>query len=191
MFLPQIAQCNIYKELTLELLRMNFETIRERRCAISLNLNLTDLLDDDIYHTIHNRLGEAQSDARLCTFELLEEEQITDLPLLQSRIASLRALGATISIDDFGTGYSNFTHLFALDIDVIKIDGSLIRDIHTSEVSRKLVESIVAFARASGKRITAEFIHSAEVLEHVRSLGITHGQGFYLGKPAPLPDAAA
>lgn len=182
-FLPKIAQSNIYKEMTKTLLQMNFQKAHEERRCISINLNINDILDDDIYHTILAYLESSDDEAGFFTFELLEEEQITDLELLKQRIAQIRFYKAKISIDDFGTGYSNFSHIFALDIDVIKIDGSLIRNIDTSSISRKLVESIIAFADASGKQIVAEFIHSPQVLKIVKELGISYGQGFYLAKP--------
>jgi len=183
LFLPNILHSNIYKELTMVILQMNFEKVRAQRCAISINLNITDILDDDIYAIIKNFLDQNSDDARFLTFELLEEEQITNLETLKERITTLHSLGSKISLDDFGSGYSNFNHIFALDVDVIKIDGSLIKDIDTSEISYKLVEAIVAFAKASGKIVVAEYIHSSKILEIVKKLDIDYGQGFYLGKP--------
>lgn len=184
MFLSNIAHSNVYKELTMELLRMNFKKVQDERCCLSINLNITDILDDDIYHIIINHLTNTDEDAEYLTFELLEEEQITNLDELKKRVDSIRTAGSKISLDDFGSGYSNFSHVFALNVDTIKIDGSLIKDIASSEISYKLVESIVAFALASEKKVIAEYIHSLEILEIVKKLGISHGQGFYLGKPS-------
>lgn len=183
MFLPNIANSNVYKELTLELLRMNFQKVQNEYCYISINLNITDILDDDIYQAIFEQLFNTKGIAGYFTFELLEEEQITNLELLKERIGSIRSFGSKISIDDFGTGYSNFSHIFALDVDIIKIDGSLVKNIDSSVISRKLVESIVAFAEASHKKVVAEFIHSREILDIIKELNIAYGQGFYLGKP--------
>lgn len=184
MFLSNIAHSNIYKELTMELLRINFTKVHDEQCYISINLNITDILDDDIYNTIINHLTRTKREAEYLTFELLEEEQITNLEELKKRVDTIRTTGSKISLDDFGSGYSNFSHIFALNVDTIKIDGSLIKDINTSEISYKLVESIVAFAFASEKKVIAEYIHSFEVMEIVKKLGILHGQGFYLGKPS-------
>lgn len=100
---------------------------------------------------------------------MLYKEQITDLKQLKKRIDSIQATGSKISIDDFGNGYSNFSHVFALNVHIIKIDGSLIKDINTSEISYKLVESIAAFAHASNKKVVAEYIHSCEVMEIVKT----------------------
>lgn len=183
MFLSNIANSNIYKELTMELLDINFTKVHDEKCCISINLNITDILDDDIYNTIINYLNQTKEEAGYLTFELLEEEQITDLEELKKRVDTIRIAGSKISIDDFGSGYSNFSHVFALNVDTIKIDGSLIKDINTSDISYKLVESIVAFSHASDKKVVAEYIHSFEVMEVVKKLGISYGQGFYLGKP--------
>jgi diguanylate cyclase (GGDEF)-like protein len=184
MFLPNIVHSNIYKELTLMILQMIFQKVHDNQCSISVNLNITDILDDDIYTAIKSHIDLINEDAVFLTFELLEEEQITSLDTLKERIKSLHSLGSKISLDDFGSGYSNFNHIFTLDVDVIKIDGSLIKDIDTSDISYKLVESIIAFARASNKKVVAEYIHSPKVLEIVKELGIIYGQGFYLGKPS-------
>lgn len=184
MFLPNILYSNIYKELTMVILQINFQKVSTERCSISINLNITDILDDDIYTAIKKFLDQNIDNARFLTFELLEEEQITNLETLKERITALHSLGSKISLDDFGSGYSNFNHIFALDVDVIKIDGSLIKDIDTSEISYKLVEAIVAFAVASEKVVVAEYIHSFKILEIVKKLNITYGQGFYLGKPS-------
>ncbi len=170
----------------MELLHMNFKKVHDEQCCISINLNITDILDDDIYNAIMNHLNNTKEDAKYLTFELFEEEQITNLTILKERVESLHTMGSKISLDDFGSGYSNFSHIFALDVDVIKIDGSLIKEIATSEISYKIVESIVGFALASDKKVIAEYIHSFEVLEIVKNLGISYGQGFYLGKPKEI-----
>lgn len=184
MFLPSIAHSSVYKELTYVVLKLNFQKVHETKKCISINLNITDFLDNDIYKTIIDHLNQFKEEARYFTFELLEEEEITDPETLKNRTETIQNLGAKISLDDFGTGYSNFSHIFSFSIDVIKIDGSLIRNIDTSSISRKLVESIVAFAHASNKRIVAEYIHSEKIQNITKELGITYGQGFYLAKPS-------
>lgn len=185
-FLPNILHSNIYKELTMVILQMSFQKVHTQQCSLSVNLNITDILDDDIYAAVKNYLDRNIEDARFITFELLEEEQITNFETLKERITALHSLGSKISLDDFGSGYSNFNHIFALDVDVIKIDGSLIKNIDTSEISYKLVEAIVAFAKASGKIVVAEYIHSSKILEIVKKLNIDYGQGFHLGKPSEM-----
>jgi len=183
-FLPHIANSQVYKEMTMRLIKHNCELAKATGIALSLNLNITDLLDDDIFELALSLFTQHEGLAGLMTFELLEEEKINDIELLKERISVLHRYGASMAIDDFGTGYSNFSHLLQLDIDIIKIDGSLIKEIDHSNTSLQLVEAIVAFAHASDKTVIAEFVHNESVMEIVKRLGITYGQGFYLGKPS-------
>lgn len=186
-FLPHIQKSQVYKELTLQLLQQNFSAILEHRISMAFNLNITDILDSDIFEYLLLQFKIHPDLSSFVTFELLEEEQISDVDTLIERISTLHTLGAHFAIDDFGTGYSNFSHLLQLDIDIIKIDGSLIRHIDQSDLSLQLVEAIVAFAKTSKKIVIAEFIHSDTVMKMVQEIGITAGQGYYLGKPGKLP----
>jgi len=184
MFLPNILKSNVYKQLTKTVLQICFETAMTHHVHVSVNLNVTDILDDDIYSLITDFLTQNTEHASLMTFELLEEEKITGIDILQNRTHTFQKLGAHVSIDDFGSGYSNFSHLFSFAIDVIKIDGSLIRNIDTSPIAKKLVQSIVAFAQTSNKKVIAEFVHSKTVMEIVKEAGVIYGQGYYFAKPS-------
>ena len=97
----------------------------------------------------------------------------------------MKALGCQFAIDDFGSGYSNFDYLLKLKIDYIKIDGSLIRTLHTNSTAISIIEAIVYFAHKRHMTCIAEFVHNAEVHEIVKQLGIGRSQGFYLGEPRP------
>ena len=95
----------------------------------------------------------------------------------------MKRLGCQFAIDDFGSGYSNFDHLLQLKIDYIKIDGSLIRNLHTDTNAISIIEAIVYFAHKRQLICVAEFVHNAEVYEIVKGLGIDRSQGFFLGEP--------
>ena len=100
-------------------------------------------------------------------------------------IDKAKALGCRIAIDDFGTGYSNFEHLLRLDVDLIKIDGSLIRQLDSDADARAVTQGIVRFAQELGMQTVAEFVHNEAVLQQVRALGINFAQGARIGMPAP------
>ena len=92
-------------------------------------------------------------------------------------------MGSKIAIDDFGTGYSNFEHLLKLDVDYIKIDGSLIKNIVNDDKHRIIVETIVSFARRIGIKTVAEFVSDDSILNAIKEIGISCAQGFHIGKP--------
>jgi EAL domain-containing protein (putative c-di-GMP-specific phosphodiesterase class I) len=96
-----------------------------------------------------------------------------------------RTYGARIAIDDFGAGYSNLQHLLRLNVNSLKIDASLIRGIDQDANARAAVAAIVELARNTGiESTTAEYVHSAAVLEVVKQLGVDYSQGYLVGPPA-------
>ena len=72
-----------------------------------------------------------------------------------------------------------------MDIDYLKIDGSLIQNIDKDENAQLIVKTIVAFAQALHIKTVAEYVSSEEIFNHVQALGIDYSQGYYIGKPEP------
>ena len=108
--------------------------------------------------------------------------KVFSLPFFSLR-QKLRSLGVKIAIDDFGTGYSNFERLLEYKPDIIKIDGSLIKNIQTNRHNRSIVEMIVTFAKKQHIQTIAEFVESEEIFHIVQALGIDYSQGYAFGKP--------
>jgi EAL domain-containing protein (putative c-di-GMP-specific phosphodiesterase class I) len=119
-------------------------------------------------------------------FEILESEGIDDYQHLSNFIKNMKSHGCKIAIDDFGSGYSNFAHILNLDIDILKLDGSLIRNLTNDERTVRIVETIVNFSKQAGIQTIAEFVCDEEVYNSVKQLGIDYSQGYYTGKPQML-----
>jgi EAL domain-containing protein (putative c-di-GMP-specific phosphodiesterase class I) len=116
-------------------------------------------------------------------FEILESDFIEDFSIIIDFIETVREYGCKIAIDDFGSGYSNMENILKLKPEFIKIDGSLIKNIDTSEESRIIVKNVVNIAKDLDAKTIAEYIHSKSVYDIVISLDVDFLQGFYLGKP--------
>ena len=116
-------------------------------------------------------------------FEILESEGIENYEEVSSFIDEMKSLGCKIAIDDFGSGYSNFEHLLKLNINYIKIDGSLIKNIDTDKYAQIVIETIVDFASKLNITTIAEYVHNESVHEKVKKLNIHRSQGFYLAEP--------
>jgi EAL domain-containing protein (putative c-di-GMP-specific phosphodiesterase class I) len=99
-------------------------------------------------------------------------------------IKEVKRYGCKIAIDDFGSGYSNFSHIFELNVDYLKIDGSLVKFITTDESSRVIVKTIVNFASNLGLKTIAEFVEDRDSLELLEKMGVDFIQGYYIGKPS-------
>ena len=96
----------------------------------------------------------------------------------------VRQLGCQVSLDDFGVGFSSFSYLKHLRADILKIDGSFIRDIHNNNADQLFVKALVDVARGMGMRTIAEFVENEQVYRGSCSLGVDYVQGYYLGKPS-------
>jgi EAL domain-containing protein (putative c-di-GMP-specific phosphodiesterase class I) len=123
-------------------------------------------------------------DPHRITFEITETAACEQLNVAIEFIRKIRALGCQISLDDFGVGFSSFSYLKHLNADLLKIDGSFIRDIHNSKSDQLFVKALVDVARGMGMQTIAEFVENEQVFRRVMSLGVDYVQGYYLGKPS-------
>lgn len=120
--------------------------------------------------------------------ELTEHKPVDDYTPLLNALAPLRNSGMRVAVDDAGAGHSSMLHILRLAPDIIKLDKELITDIDTNHLQKALGRAMVNFAWDIGATITAEGIETAEELASVTELGVTSGQGYFLGHPTMLPD---
>ena len=121
--------------------------------------------------------------------EITEHARVEDYDVLGEALGPLRRQGARLAVDDAGAGFASLSHILRLAPDIIKLDITLTRDIDHDSARRALASGLIAFATEIGASIVAEGIETAEELETLRALGVTLGQGYFLGRPAPLPEA--
>jgi diguanylate cyclase (GGDEF)-like protein len=117
--------------------------------------------------------------------EITEHELADDLDALETVLAALRERGARIAIDDAGTGYSGLQRVMRIHPDVIKLDRSLVMNLHEDPVKEALIDSFVRFAQRTGASVCAEGIETMEELKLLADLDVTYGQGYVLARPAP------
>jgi len=157
------------------------------KIEISMNLDLDDLFNKDMMKLINNYLVDNKENAARLTFEIIEENEITDYERVSEIFHSLKKYGSKVAIDDFGSGYANYQYLIALDIDILKIDGSLIRELKNDDKRAYLVvESIKNLADIFNYEVVAEFVSDKFIYEQIKDLGIGYSQGYYLGEPRPI-----
>jgi len=181
-FLDISKKARLYTRLTSIMVEKSCRHFSDKMDNFSINLSVDDILDKDTVTFIKKRI-EIYDVAQQITFEILESVGIENYSEILHFIEEMKQLGCKFAIDDFGSGYSNFDHLLQLKIDYIKIDGSLIQNLHIDSNAIAIIEAIVHFAHKRNLTCIAEFIHNAEVFEIVKGLGIERSQGFYLGEP--------
>jgi EAL domain-containing protein (putative c-di-GMP-specific phosphodiesterase class I) len=121
------------------------------------------------------------------TIELTEHAAVADYPTLVGALLPMRTAGVQVAVDDAGSGVSSMRHVLAIEPDVIKLDCSLVSGIDTDPRRRALASSLENFAEQVGAVVLAEGIERHEEWEVCQDLGIRLGQGFYFGRPCPLP----
>ncbi|HEU4571127.1 MAG TPA: EAL domain-containing protein, partial [Candidatus Limnocylindrales bacterium] len=126
---------------------------------------------------------------RQVTIECTEQQAVADPARLVRRVKELRRLGFGFAVDDAGAGYASFTLIAALRPSIIKIDREIVHGIGNKKGDAKqaLVEAFVSFGRRIGARLVAEGIENRRDLAMLTSLGVHYGQGYLLGRPAPVP----
>jgi len=118
--------------------------------------------------------------------EVTEHASISDYAQIADTLEPLRKQGLRLAVDDAGAGYASFRHILRLKPDVIKLDGSLIRNIDSNTDCRALAAALVRFAEETGSKVVAECIETEAELAVLRVLKVNKAQGYLLGRPAPI-----
>jgi EAL domain-containing protein (putative c-di-GMP-specific phosphodiesterase class I)/AmiR/NasT family two-component response regulator len=172
--------------------------------AASKVLNFLQTLDDDepetflavnmspasVLHLLTHQLCDPALYPRIVV-ELTEHVPVEDYAAVHASLAAMREGGSRLAADDLGSGYAGFRHLIRLQPDIIKLDISLVRGIHRSKGQRALASALVAFASDVGARVIAEGVEEQGELEALQDIGVQWAQGYFLGRPVPLPDNPA
>jgi EAL domain-containing protein (putative c-di-GMP-specific phosphodiesterase class I) len=149
-----------------------------------VNLHTVDLLDDDLYSS-STPLSKL---AGRVILEVTERAALDDVKDLMPRMAKLREMGFRIAIDDLGAGYAGLSSFVAVEPEFVKLDMSLVRDVHKSAIRQRVIGSLTALCLELGLHIIAEGIESVEESDAVMRLGCDLLQGYYFAKPGrPFP----
>lgn len=141
-FLEVAHKTRLYSEITKEIVYQACTDFKNRSEEFSINLSAKDILSQDIVDFIQTTILETGTANRV-VFEILESEGIENYSQVSHFIAVMKKHGAKIAIDDFGSGYSSFENILKLNIDYLKIDGSLIKNIDHDERQRIIVKTII------------------------------------------------
>ncbi|TRY33958.1 EAL domain-containing protein [Aliiglaciecola sp. M165] len=184
-FLPAAKHCGLYPSISQTMLEQCILICREQDVRITLNLSAMDIENYQSKQFLSQWMQANKDILSRVTFEITETDKIEDYALMKVFIDKISEMGCSVALDDFGAGYSNFTHLLSLNVDYIKIDGSLIRNLDVDENARLITTAIVECAKALNIKTVAEYVHSEQIYELVKQLGVDYCQGYYFGAPSP------
>lgn len=172
------------REVALERLPL----VPERPVMLFFNLHPLEMTDParllEVFRGIADALGPEQA-------AILEvhEGAVTDLGAMAAMRDALRDHGIGLAYDDFGAGQSRLMELVEVPPDILKLDMTLVRDLHASDNRKELVRALVKVVRDMGIRVLAEGIERPEEAATCEALGCELAQGYFFGRPRPLAEA--
>ena len=154
---------------------------------ITFSINLSGRVIDDpqLLQQLTHLLGNHDVDPRHLVFELTETAALADVNAAERLMTELQALGCRFALDDFGVGFSSFYYLRELPLDIVKIDGSFIKQLPSNPKDQVFVKALTEMAHALGKETVAEFVEDATTLSLLQELGVVYAQGYHIGRPSP------
>jgi diguanylate cyclase (GGDEF)-like protein len=194
-FIEVAERSGMVQELDRWVVARALELMAERERAgnpVSLHMNLSgaSMTDLSVLEFIERRLDEGEADPSRCTFEITQTARVDDYDTAAGFADRLTEFGCEVAIDDYGAGFGPFAYLKKVPFDVIKIDGTFVRDMSHNDADQLVVKAIVEIARGLGKRTIAEFVEDEDTTKLLREYGVDMAQGFHLGRPVDAAELA-
>jgi EAL domain-containing protein (putative c-di-GMP-specific phosphodiesterase class I) len=119
--------------------------------------------------------------------EITEHSAVKDFGAFRQRLRHFRERGFQLAMDDVGSGYSGLQAIAEIDPDYIKVDMTLVRDLHTNVIKKELIATIYRFAETTGITLIAEGVEKREELDALRDAGVRFAQGYLFARPEAPP----
>ncbi len=156
--------------------------------TVAVNVSAVQLYNADFVRELHQILLQAGLPPRRLEIEITETALVRDFNRALTTLRLIKALGIRIAMDDFGTGYSSLSNLRAFPFDKIKIDGSFIKSVNSSDQAATIVRAVLGLGRGLGLPVLAEGVETDAELHFLRDERCDEAQGYLLGRPAAIGD---
>ena len=187
-FVPAVEQLGLMRTIDRRVLDIALEDL-EHYPDVTLAINISGLTaaDRSWLRALVARLKGRGDLAERLIVEITETAALHDVEESARFVSAVRDLGCQVAIDDFGAGYTTFRHLKSLTVDIVKIDGSFVRNITESRENQIFLRNLLDLADTFGLKTVAEFVETAEEAEYLTGEGVDFLQGYYFGKPDLSP----
>lgn len=163
-------------------MELALETLRSRRdIQLTVNVGVETALHPDWMAAFRAHLAIDASVARRLVVEITETSLIEDVQGAQRLIEAIKDCGARVAIDDFGAGHTSFRNMRLLPIDILKIDGTFIKNLARSEDDRFFVQTLLQLARHLRIETVAEWVQDEETANLLTSWRVEYLQGDFVG----------
>lgn len=150
---------------------------------LSINLSGQTICDEDFLEFVQNEIHMSGVSPESLCFEITETTAIANMTRAISLMKGLKKQGCSFALDDFGSGLSSFAYLKNLPVDYLKIDGSLVKDMHTNMIDRAMVRSISQIGHLMGIKTVAEFVINDDIMMECKAIGVDFAQGYHVSRP--------
>ncbi len=185
-FLNAARQARLLPQITNVIFEKACKKFTETNIHFSINISDQDLSNRFFASSLYDVSKKYNIHPSRISLEILEDTKLHQSLQAVKNLKKLKKFKFLICIDDFGIENSNFSQLKSLDVDILKIDGTFIKDIEYNHNSYHVVRSITSYAQRINLKTTAEFVHNERIFEIVKTLGITYAQGYYFSKPKEI-----
>lgn len=190
-FLPVVHEFGLSYQMDMWVLRhalifINQNRVRLPSLRFAVNFTPSTLCRPTFTRDFKSLMLEYEIEPFQIVLEVTESHLLQNMKYADFAMRELRAYGCRIAIDDFGTGYASYGRLKAIQADILKIDGSFVRNMLTDSLDSYIVQSICQVARMKHLSIVAEYVETEEQKAALHALGVDYMQGYLVGKPQPL-----
>ncbi|MAC83094.1 MAG: diguanylate cyclase [Arcobacter sp.] len=191
-FLPTAERYQLMADIDMHVLWTYLETVTKNKNHIEklhsahINLAGSSLNNPDFQAKVKKAIEHFDFPWDKLELEITESSAIGNFNMANEFIIWLKKQNIGLALDDFGTGMASFEYLKSLPFDVVKIDGSFVKDMHTDPIDKAVIKYIQEIAQLKGQETVAEYVETKEDVEELKAIGVTYGQGYFLGKPRAL-----
>lgn len=154
--------------------------------SFTINLSGQSFGNEELKRLILDGLDRLEIPPRRVMFEITETAAIANLAKALEFMRTLRDRGCRFILDDFGSGLSSFRYLKSLEVDFLKIDGELVREIADDPIQREMVAAIHRIGESMGIQTIGEWVENTEIEGTLREIGVDYAQGWGVGRPVPF-----
>lgn len=155
---------------------------------VAINFSRLTITDPAFFEQLTSIRQKYQVPFDLLEIEITESMDSMGMEELKLIVQRIRRLGFKVALDDFGAKYTNLSLLAQVEMDVIKLDKSLVDHLEDSDKNRRLVESVVDYCRYLSVRLVAEGVENEGQRELLRQMHCDFIQGYLMAKPMPVSE---
>jgi diguanylate cyclase (GGDEF)-like protein/PAS domain S-box-containing protein len=156
----------------------------DRNMAIHVNASRRQLSDITFVDRALTILRDNNLEGSQLVFETSEATLVDNNPSVLRTVTALKRQGVRIAVDDFGAGYSSLASLRTFPADLLKLDGTLVRDVgRTDGGDDPMVRSLIQLAHSLNLIVCAEWVTTEDHVQRLKVLGCDLLQGNRIGEP--------